>query len=79
MKIYLTWRLPRQCWLNRGDQRLGLGGAGLAARLCGLMAAYLTVLSLAGLLLAALWATAAVELPGAAFLDAMLAHWGWPG
>lgn len=77
VKIYLTWRLPRQRWLNRGDQRLGGGGAGFAAALRGMMAGYLTLLSLAGLLLAALWATSAVALPGADFLDAMLTHWGW--
>ncbi|MEO1329048.1 MAG: glycosyltransferase, partial [Pseudomonadota bacterium] len=53
VKIFVLWRLPRQRWMNRGDQRAGFAGGGVAATLRQGMAGYLTVLSVGFLLFAA--------------------------
>lgn len=54
VKLYVLWRLPQQRWANRGNQSVGIGGAGRPARLRFAMAAYLTALSLASLTAAAM-------------------------
>lgn len=44
LKLYIWYRLPRQRWSNRGDQRSAMG-AGWVAQLREIMASYLTQLS----------------------------------
>ena len=65
VKLYMIWRLPKQRWLNRGDQRAGAGGSHFAGLVRTTMAGYLTMISVAVLLIAALAVTNSVALPGA--------------
>ena len=51
VKVYCLFRLSRQRWTNRGDQKAGFGG-GLADRLRNGVAFYLTVVSMSVLVLA---------------------------
>ncbi len=57
VKLYMIWRLPKQRWFNRGNQKSGAGGHAFAAAARSTMAAYLTSLSIAVLALAALTLT----------------------
>ena len=54
VKLYMIWRLPKQRWFNRGNQQSSASGDTFVAAARSTMAAYLTTLSLAVLLLAAL-------------------------
>jgi mannuronan synthase len=54
VKLYMIWRLPKQRWFNRGNQSSGAGGAAFVAAARSTMAGYLTGVSMAVLLLAAL-------------------------
>ncbi len=54
VKLYMIWRLPKQRWFNRGDQKSGADGDAFIAAARNTMAAYLTGLSVAVLLLATL-------------------------
>jgi mannuronan synthase len=62
VKLYMIWRLPKQRWFNRGNQKSGAGGAAFAAVMRDTMAIYLTALSLAILLIAALVLTNAMPM-----------------
>jgi mannuronan synthase len=63
VKVYMIWRLPAQRWANRGNQVAGAGGQRLLAKVRAVIAAYLTVVSVAGLLLAATLATGVLQTP----------------
>jgi mannuronan synthase len=65
VKIYMIWRLPAQRWANRGNQVQGAGGSRAFALLRTGIAGYLTMLSMAGLFLAASCATGLVQHPPA--------------
>ena len=64
VKLYMIWRLPKQRWVNRGNQQSGAGGGALVSALRNTMAIYLTGLSVVALLLVALAVTNSVPLPG---------------
>ena len=64
VKLYMIWRLPKQRWVNRGNQRSGADGGALMSAVRTGMAAYLTGISLAVLLVAALVVTQGSSLPG---------------
>ena len=51
VKIYMMWRLSKQKWSNRGNQKQGFTGDGWVAVAREWMALYLTVLSFASLFL----------------------------
>ena len=73
----MIWRLPKQRWLNRGNQRSGAGNAGLVGQAREFMAGYLTVFSVLALLLLALLATNTLEVPSLTLMSAV--HAGWAG
>jgi hypothetical protein len=47
----MQWRLAKQKWANRGNQKAGFAGNSLQAVFREFMAAYLTALSFAGIFL----------------------------
>jgi mannuronan synthase len=51
VKIYMLWRLSKQKWANRGNQKQGFAGNGMVAVARGAMAVYLTALSFCALFL----------------------------
>jgi mannuronan synthase len=56
VKLYTMWRLPQQKWANRGNQKSNAFAGGFVQSVRRGMAAYLTALSVASLLLiASLW------------------------
>ncbi len=78
VKLYMIWRLPKQRWFNRGNQQSGGGGSMVAAIARSTMAAYLTALSVAMLVLVALVLTKTMAMPNITLLRALLADtFGW--
>lgn len=63
VKVYMLWRLAKQKWANRGNQKQGFSGPTFVARAREMMAAYLTVLSFAGLFLVVMLYTKLLEFP----------------
>ena len=47
VKVYMQWRLAKQKWTNRGNQKTGFAGGGGIAIFREVMAAYLTLVSFA--------------------------------
>jgi glycosyltransferase Alg8 len=72
VKIYMMWRLAKQKWSNRGDQRQGFSGAGALEVFRGIMAFYMTLLSASGLLLAVMTYTGLLTVPSREFVRALL-------
>jgi glycosyltransferase Alg8 len=70
VKVYMMWRLAKQKWANRGNQKQGFSGSSLEARFREVMAAYLTALSFAALFLAVMIYTKLLVVPS---WDTMLA------
>ena len=75
VKLYMIWRLPKQRWLNRGNQRSGGSTSDLVGQARELMAGYLTVFSVLALLLFALLATGTLEAPSLTLMSAVYAGW----
>ncbi len=71
VKLYMIWRLPKQRWVNRGNQRAGADGGALLSAARTVMAAYLTGLSILMLLIAALILSATLTLPSGPALRAL--------
>jgi mannuronan synthase len=63
VKVYMIWRLPAQRWANRGNQTAGASGFGLLAWSRSIAAGFLTLTSIAGLVLAAILATGVAPSP----------------
>ena len=76
VKLYMIWRLPKQRWLNRGNQRSGAGSGGLLGAAREIMAGYLTGFSVLALLLFALLATGTMSAPSLTLIETVYA--GWP-
>ena len=74
VKLYMIWRLPKQRWVNRGNQRSGAGGGMLLTAARNVMAAYLTSLSVLILLISALLLTASVSVPSQPAVRALYEH-----
>lgn len=70
VKIYMQWRLAKQKWANRGNQRLGFSGAGALALFREAMASYMTALSLASLFLIVMIYTKLLTIPSSGFVAA---------
>lgn len=49
VKVYMTWRLAKQKWANRGNQKQGFQGPNVVVRLREAMAAFMTLVSFMGL------------------------------
>ena len=63
VKVFILWRLSKQKWANRGNQKAGFADQSLLARFREWMAAYLTVLSAASLILATIVYTQVLSVP----------------
>ncbi|MGE0627097.1 MAG: glycosyltransferase [Hyphomicrobiaceae bacterium] len=63
VKVYMLWRLSKQKWTNRGNQRQGFGTGGLMTLFREAMAFYMTFLSLAVLVLAVMAYTRLLTIP----------------
>ena len=72
VKVYMIWRLSKQKWANRGNQKQGFAGNGLVAIAQGAMAIYLTALSTAGLFLAVMLYTELLRIPSFGFVIALV-------
>jgi mannuronan synthase len=64
VKLYIMWRLPQQRWANRGNQSAKSASGGVNLMLRRGMAAYLTALSVAGLVVVAILWTGLYQGPG---------------
>jgi glycosyltransferase Alg8 len=71
VKIYMMWRLPKQRWANRGNQRQGPVGDRVVEAFRGAMAVYLTALSVMSLFLGVLIYSELVVSPGAGMIAAL--------
>jgi mannuronan synthase len=54
VKVYMMWRLAKQKWTNRGNQKQGFSGSGGIEMFREIMAGYLTAITIAGLFLTVL-------------------------
>ncbi len=70
VKVYMMWRLAKQKWANRGNQTAGFAGRDLVAQYREAMAAYMTVLSFAGLFLAVMIYSELLIVPSFSFVVA---------
>ncbi|MGQ0672843.1 MAG: glycosyltransferase [Hyphomicrobium sp.] len=68
VKVYMMWRLAKQKWTNRGNQKQGFAGPGGIAVFREVMATYLTTLSFAALFLAVMVYTKLLEVPSFGFV-----------
>jgi glycosyltransferase Alg8 len=72
VKVYMLWRLAKQKWANRGNQKQGFAGPGWVARMREIMAVWLTALSFASLFLIVMIYTKLVTIPSWSFVQVML-------
>ncbi|MEQ1671078.1 MAG: transcriptional regulator, partial [Hyphomicrobium sp.] len=72
VKVYMQWRLAKQKWANRGNQKTGFAGGGALAIFREAMAAYLTAVSFAFVFLSVLIYTKIISIPSFSFVAAML-------
>jgi glycosyltransferase Alg8 len=69
VKVYMMWRLAKQKWANRGNQKQGFAGASWHARGREVMAAYLTLLSMCTLFLCVMAYTRLLAVPSWNFVS----------
>jgi len=67
VKVYMSWRLAKQKWTNRGNQKQGMESLGWVAVARERMASYLTYLSFGSLFLIVMIYTKLLSIPGWAF------------
>ena len=72
VKVYMLWRLAKQKWTNRGDQKQGFSGPGWIARAREIMAVWLTMLSFASIFLCVMIYTKLVSVPSWGFIIVLL-------
>ncbi len=72
VKVYMMWRLAKQKWTNRGNQKQGFTGSSMVATLREVAAAYLTLLSFGSLFLVVVIYTGLLDVPSLDFLRVML-------
>jgi len=63
VKVYMMWRLAKQKWANRGNQKQGFAGPSGLAFFREAMAAYLTAMSVAALFLCVMIYTDLIQVP----------------
>ena len=71
VKVYMQWRLAKQKWTNRGNQKTGFSGGGVLAMFREAMAFYLTALSFVTLFLIVMIYTKLLTLPSGGFVSAV--------
>ncbi|MEQ8823877.1 MAG: glycosyltransferase [Filomicrobium sp.] len=74
VKVFMIWRLAKQKWANRGNQKQGMEQLGWVAVARERMAAYLTVLSFSGLFLLVMIYTKLLEVPSWAMVETIFFH-----
>jgi len=74
VKVYMMWRLAKQKWANRGNQKAGFSGNSLLATAREWMATYLTMLSFAALFLCVMVYTKLLETPTWSLVSHILFH-----
>jgi mannuronan synthase len=72
VKVYMQWRLAKQKWTNRGNQKAGFSGGGWLTVFREGMAFYMTALSFVSLFLGVLLYTKLLAIPTAGFVVAMI-------
>lgn len=72
VKIYMQWRLAKQKWANRGNQKTGFTGGGGLAIFREVMAAYLTAVSFAFIFLVVMIYTKLISLPSMSFFQVLM-------
>lgn len=72
VKVYMLWRLSKQKWANRGNQKVGFSGDGWLATAKTAMAIYLTVLSTSVLFLMVMLYTKLLEIPSWPFARSII-------
>ncbi len=72
VKVFMLWRLAKQKWSNRGDQKAGFSEGGGIAIFREVMANYLTVLSVTSLFIATIVYANLLELPSWDFVWTMV-------
>ena len=72
VKIYMMWRLAKQKWSNRGNQKQGFSGDGAVEAFRGAMAVYLTILSASAIFMIVVTYTGLMTVPSADFLRTIL-------
>ena len=63
VKVYMMWRLAKQKWANRGNQKQGFTGAGWLETAREMMAVYLTTLSFCSIFLVVMLYTGLFQIP----------------
>ncbi len=71
VKVYMMWRLAKQKWTNRGNQKQGFAGDGWIATFREAMATYLTVLSFTSIFIVVLVYTKLLVVPSFGFVQTM--------
>lgn len=71
VKLYMIWRLSKQKWANRGNQKVGFIGEGWIAVAKTGMAIYLTLLSLSALFLSVMLYSELLTVPSWTYVRAM--------
>ncbi len=71
VKVYMQWRLAKQKWTNRGNQKTGFSGGGALTIFREVMAAFLTTLSFATVFLIVMIYTKLISQPSAGFVSAV--------
>ncbi len=71
VKVYMLWRLAKQKWANRGNQKQGFAGNGWVAQAREAMATYLTIVSFSGLFLIVMLYTRLLDVPSWGFIQSV--------
>jgi glycosyltransferase Alg8 len=72
VKVYMIWRLSKQKWANRGNQKAGFSGDGWLAKAREYMAVYLTALSYASLILGVMVYSGVLAVPKWSMIVALI-------
>ena len=72
VKVYMIWRLSKQKWANRGNQKAGFAGNSMLALFQNAMAVWLTTVSVATLFLIVMVYTKLITVPSSGFLAALI-------
>ncbi len=74
VKVFMIWRLAKQKWANRGNQKQGMESLGWVAVARERMAAYLTLLSFGGLFLVVMLYSKLLEVPSWGAVTSIFFH-----
>ena len=72
VKVYMTWRLAKQKWTNRGNQKQGFAGSSWLSAFREGMAFYLTALSFSALFIVVMIYTKLLSVPSLTMMFSIL-------